>query len=669
MCRWITFIVFLLGVLSLHAQVKSSYLYNASMPYGVLDIRTSISETHYYYLKENITFSFRENAGGVRTNAFFDMTNWDSSPYNEGHLRKKDGSEDSFIMNYRLLKPENYDENFARGYPMIVLLHGAKERGNCYYEECFHADATYDPNANNPPAPRNPDHPLLNNDYHLAIGAPQHLKARKAAAGKLPGDNTLPSNAFPGFVLMPQMMNIWDSLNVEDVIRLVQLHCRQYNIDEDRIYIEGLSIGGYAVYEALKRASWLFAAAIPMSAVTEAANIFKHNQQHRVSHIPLWVFQGGKDKDPSPAFTEEVLSKFENAGAQTKYTVYEDAGHVVWGRTFAEPDLYKWMLSKSKSDLHIAYGKTEITATFNPRLELAEGYLAYQWEKDGAVVAGEGNNKLTVTSAGVYRARFSRTSTSPSTDQWNEWSAPVTITGSSGEEGEEDDDEDGGEEDEGEEDDGEGDGEGDENDGEGDGTGDGEGGEGDGSGEDEDEDDGDDSGEGEEGEEGDGDGEDGGDGGEGGDGTGEDDEDGEGDNGDDGSDDSGDEEGGEEGEDDGNGENDEGDESEGEGVEDDGSEDGEVDDDLITATDPEGGAGIQIYPNPVHGNEINITWNGSRLLTKIQIINATGEVVLTEHLVGNQRNVQLNVSLPGGLYFISLSDGKTLAVQKILIER
>lgn len=413
------------------AQVKQEYLYNTSMPYGVLDIRTQISSSNYYYLQEGITFSFRESSPGVKTNTYLDMTPWDSSPYGEGNLRKKDGSKDEFIMNYRILQPLNYSSNYTQGYPMIVIFHGAIERANCYYGNCYHSNPKYNPNINNPPAPTTVDHKLLNNDNHLTIGAPEHLKARDAAGGKLPNDVTLPPSAFPGFVLMPQMMNVWDSLNVQDVIRLVQLHCKKYNIDENRIYIEGLSIGGYGVYEALKRASWLFAAAVPMSSVSEAANIFKHNQQKKVAHVPLWVFQGGYDTNPSPSFTEAILNKFRNAGALPKYTLYSSSAHRVWERAYAEPNFFQWLLSKSKKNIHVAFGTTQIDKNKNsfPTLILAEGFLAYQWEKDGVIISSAKTNQYSATQPGVYRARFSRQSTNPKENEWNYWSEAVTITG------------------------------------------------------------------------------------------------------------------------------------------------------------------------------------------------------------------------------------------------
>ena len=400
------------------------------MPYGTLDIRTTISSTHYYYLQENKTFSFRESAPGVRTNTFRDLTSWDSSPYRQGNLRLKNGSSDKFVMNYRLLMPNNYQSTYADGYPLIVIMHGAVERGNCYYNSCYHSSRSYDPNVNSPAAPKTADHKLLNNDHHLVIGAKQHLDARTLAGTRFPHDPTLPARAFQGFVLMPQMMNDWDSLSVQHMIRIVQLHVKKYRIDPNRIYIHGLSIGGFAVYQAIKRAPWLFAAALPMSAVREAGYIFKHNQQNKVIHIPLWIFQGSADPNPTASFTAGVVNKFKSAGATPRYTLYANVGHNVWNKAYGEADFFSWMKSKTKANLHAWKGITTIVKSKSqyPRLMLAEGFHAYQWERNGAIISTAKSNTLTITTPGTYRARFSRISSAPTSSQWNKWSAAVKVT-------------------------------------------------------------------------------------------------------------------------------------------------------------------------------------------------------------------------------------------------
>ena len=411
------------------SQVRSNYEYNTTMPYGTLDIRTHISSSDFYYLQEDKTFSFRESSPGVRTDTYHDMTSdWDSSPYKQGNLRRKTGTLDKFVMNYRLLLPAAYSSSYADGYPMVVHFHGAVERGNCYYENCYHATPEYTIEENSPAAPKTSTHRLLNNDNNLNVGGKQYLAARDLAGTRQPNDPSMPSRAFPGFVLSAQMFNIWDSLQVQDVIRIVRLVADQYNIDEDRIYVQGLSIGGYSVYESMKRASWLFAAALPMSAVWDA-NIFTQNQQSKVAHIPLWVFQGGTDPRPSPAFTENIIRQYEDAGGIVRYTKYSGSGHVIWNYAYSTADYFSWMLKQSKANLHAFAGNTIIDKSKGtyPKLMLAEGFLAYQWEKDGAIL-GNTANTLTVTAPGRYRARYSRNSSSPSEAQWNRWSQYITIT-------------------------------------------------------------------------------------------------------------------------------------------------------------------------------------------------------------------------------------------------
>jgi hypothetical protein len=399
------------------------------MPYGTLDIRTKISSSNYYYLQEGKTFAFRESSPGVKTYSYLDMTSWDSSPYKQGNLRQKNGTKDLFKMNYRFLFPVNYKTTYAEGYPMIVLVHGAGERANCYYETCYHSGWDYSPNTNTPPAPTSSTHKLLNNDHNLYIGGKQHLDARNLAGSRLPNDPAMPSRAFPGFVLIPQMMNVWDVDAVQDLIRVVQLHVKKYKIDPNRIYIHGLSIGGYGVYEALKRASWLFAAGLPMSAITDA-DIFKHNQQGKVAHVPLWVFQGSKDKAPTATYTNGVVNNFKNAGAVVKYSLYANVSHNIWNKAYAEADFFKWMLTKTKSNIHPYKGNTVIIKSKSqyPKLMLAEGFLAYQWEKNGVIISTAKSNTYTATTPGTYRARFSRISSAPTSSQWNKWSAPVTVT-------------------------------------------------------------------------------------------------------------------------------------------------------------------------------------------------------------------------------------------------
>jgi hypothetical protein len=178
-------LAFVLTCISLagFAQVDTAYIYNNTMPYGSLDIRIATSPTAYYYLQEGKTFSFREEAG-ARTGTFFDMTSsWDSSPYQQANLRFTNGSVDNFVMNYRFLVPQSYSASYQPGYPLLLILHGLGERANCWENKCYHADGSWNPITNTPPAPTDPALELLNNDHHLTNGGRAHLKAVNDAQG------------------------------------------------------------------------------------------------------------------------------------------------------------------------------------------------------------------------------------------------------------------------------------------------------------------------------------------------------------------------------------------------------------------------------------------------------------------------------------------------------
>ncbi|MFZ6014251.1 MAG: fibronectin type III domain-containing protein, partial [Bacteroidota bacterium] len=302
--------------------------------------------------------------------------------------------------------------------------------GNCWNIQCYHADYSYSPVVNNPPAPTSANHQLLNNDHNLSHGGKVHLTARNLAGSKLPNDASLAPRAFPGFVLFPQNLNGWDANSVQNAIRLLRLVIKKYNIDENRVYIHGLSNGGHGVYEAIKRAPWLFAAALPMSAIDDGF-IINQKMAPKVAVIPLWVFQGQLDTNPWPGETENLIKVLRSAGAEVRYTKYQMLGHNTWGAAYSEPDFFTWILSKNKSNLHVFAGSPTICKTegsLGLKLEMPEGYKAYQWQKDGQTISGATSSSYTATTRGSYQGRFSRVSATPSDAQWNRWSDPVTVT-------------------------------------------------------------------------------------------------------------------------------------------------------------------------------------------------------------------------------------------------
>jgi predicted esterase len=405
------------------------------------------------------TWSYRTDNNGSVT-GFYDKTTWNSSPFLQGYLREISTS--NFRMNYRYLMPGGYDATYNPGYPLVVMLHGAVERGNVWQAgatpQPYYLSKTWSPwtpVTNNFSAPYNSRNNLLNNDHQLLNGGTAHLGARDRAGTKKPNDPTLDPRAFPGFVLFPQMLNGWDTWSdpnvnsykndIYDMIRIVRLMIEKYNVDPNRIYIHGLSNGGRGALEAVRLADWLFAAAAPMSAIN-TPSLTTYRDDVDAWSVPLWWFQGGKDGNPTPAYTEAKVAELRTRGANVRYTKYPTLGHGTWNNAYAEPDFWSWLLSKTKSDLFVAYGTNRICQTSNApqpfptpaqlglpsaplgaRLAMPREMHKYQWKKDGALMAAV-SNQIYVTQPGQYQGRFSRVA-NPLTDaDWNEWSKPVDIT-------------------------------------------------------------------------------------------------------------------------------------------------------------------------------------------------------------------------------------------------
>jgi hypothetical protein len=403
------------------SQVDTTFIYNESTPYGTLDLRISKSPSNYYYLEEGKTFSFRTE-GGQRTNSYLHMTAWDSEPYLEGQLREKFATDDNFVMNYRLLLPEGF--NPASKYPIVLFLHGIQETGNCVEETCIHGTREYDPNENSPSAPEDADFPLYNNDYNLLHGGRNYLNARNRAGTRRIGDPALDSRAFPGLALFPQSNNGWSPYEVENALKLLRLIIKKYNVDLNRVYINGLSRGGYGSFEAMKRAPWMFAAAALFSPVSDA-NILALNLAPTIQHIPLWIFQGGQDLLPLPRDTEERIRRYRNAGMSVRYTLYSHLGHATWNEAMEEPDFFSWLLGYKNTRLHAFGGSEAICQSDSEGLQLSlpPGYREYEWQLNQGTIKTGGEHSITVTQSGAYRGRYKFANTG----QWNEWSKEINV--------------------------------------------------------------------------------------------------------------------------------------------------------------------------------------------------------------------------------------------------
>lgn len=209
---------------------------------------------------------------------------------------------------YRLLKPVN--PQAMESFPLVIFLHGAGERGNDNEVHIKHITELV-------LEPRN------RGKYPCYVVAPQCPKNIMWANFEGSNGN--------------RKVRETPSRPMQMVINLIEQVIKEYPIDESRIYITGLSMGGFATWELLARFPEKFAAAVPVcgGGAPSTANAF--------SHVPIWAFHGAKDKIVVPAESRRMIQALREAGASPGYTEYPDVEHNSWVYAYDEPHLIHWM--------------------------------------------------------------------------------------------------------------------------------------------------------------------------------------------------------------------------------------------------------------------------------------------------------------------------------------
>jgi len=113
--------------------------------------------------------------------------------------------------------------------------------------------------------------------------------------------------------------------------------------DPDRLYITGLSLGGFGVWDAIQREPNLFAAAIPICGGGDIRRV------REIKTLPIWIFHGREDKNVPVACGRRMEEALRQIKGRAKYTEYENGAHNVWDRTYADPAVIGWLLKQSRA--------------------------------------------------------------------------------------------------------------------------------------------------------------------------------------------------------------------------------------------------------------------------------------------------------------------------------
>jgi len=207
-------------------------------------------------------------------------------------------------LRYLISLPAGYGDSTEPA-PLLLFLHGAGERGDDL-------------------------------DKVRAWGPPRKLDAEPEWAA-----------TFPAIVVSPQLPEgaLW---NPDTLLALLDHIEETYSVDPTRVYVTGLSMGGYGTWALADAAPERFAAIAPVCGGYTYANIAA---RRRLGDLPIWAFHGDADDVIPVSETIDAVNAMRRQGAdpeRVRMTIYEGVGHDSWRQAYATDELWTWMLAQRR---------------------------------------------------------------------------------------------------------------------------------------------------------------------------------------------------------------------------------------------------------------------------------------------------------------------------------
>ena len=128
---------------------------------------------------------------------------------------------------------------------------------------------------------------------------------------------------------------------------LVLSAMKTYNVDESRIYLTGLSMGGYGAWHLAEAYPRLFAAVVPICGGAQPMIGFPERIK-ALKKVPIWAFHGAKDNVVPVERSQELVDVLKKNDGNVRFTIYPDASHDSWTETYDNPELYEWLLKQKR---------------------------------------------------------------------------------------------------------------------------------------------------------------------------------------------------------------------------------------------------------------------------------------------------------------------------------
>ena len=226
----------------------------------------------------------------------------------------KFGNDKGDTLSYRMLFP---DANNMRKFPLVIFLHGSGERGSDNDAQLKWGVMNFATDENMS------EHPAI----VIAPQCPEKITWSNFSRTKVTSETRL----------LPE-----PTKPMELLIGLIKQLSKTMPIDTNRIYITGLSMGGFGTYDAIERYPGVFAAAVPVCGGGDPSRAAS------IANIPIWIYQGAEDPAVAPSYALDMLEALTKAGAHPGFTQYPEVGHFSWIGAFSDPKMIEWLFKQHK---------------------------------------------------------------------------------------------------------------------------------------------------------------------------------------------------------------------------------------------------------------------------------------------------------------------------------
>ena len=208
--------------------------------------------------------------------------------------------------------PQGYNSNSDK-YPLVISLHGIKEKGTSSTDR---------------------KRVLADLEKVDNVGLPKYVKS---------------GTKYPFILISPQLKSNYGSWPASYVMEVLNYVKKTLRVDDRRIYLTGLSLGGFGVWKTAGEYPDVFAAIAP---VCPGGNALSKADEIAAKNLPIWGFHGGSDKVVSYTVTTKMINAVNSSPKKpnplAKTTIFPGMGHIIWDKAYQHTNVLDWMLSHRK---------------------------------------------------------------------------------------------------------------------------------------------------------------------------------------------------------------------------------------------------------------------------------------------------------------------------------